>query len=70
MLEEEHGYRKYSMALLEEIEKLDKNIEKHRERNFIGSILSYSKNHNTKYFSKWLEEKSKRQVLSNTDGHQ
>lgn len=68
-LKEEHGYTKYSMAFLEKIENLDKNIEKHREKNFIGSILSYSKNHNTKYFSKWLEEKSKRQALSNTDCH-
>tara|TARA_R110001583_G_scaffold85392_1_gene223762 strand:+ start:3229 stop:4461 length:1233 start_codon:yes stop_codon:yes gene_type:complete len=45
--------------LIRKIEKTKKNLKKHREQNFIGSMLHYHTLKSTKYLSKWIEEKNK-----------
>ena len=65
-----HEYTNHSTQFVQKIESIKENIEEHRRKNFIGSILSHSKNHNKKYFSKWLEEKNKYKTLSNPNCHQ
>ena len=35
------------------------NIEEHRNKNFMGSLLQYHSLKRTKYMSKWIEEKNK-----------
>lgn len=41
------------------IENLITNKEKHRENNFLGSLLQYHTLRSTKYMAKWIEEKNK-----------
>ena len=49
-----------SEAFTQRIQYLQKNLEDHRKANFMGTLLSYHTLRSTKYFSKWIEEKSKR----------
>ena len=42
------------------IESLLLNLDKHRTKNFIGSMLQHHYNSSTKYMSKWIEEKNKK----------
>jgi glycosyltransferase involved in cell wall biosynthesis len=37
------------------------NLEQHRQRNFIGSMLNHHHHKSTKYMSQWIEEKNKPQ---------
>lgn len=48
---ENHFFRK--------IQTLQKDLAKHRKRNFIGQILMHHTLQSTKYLSKWIEEKNK-----------
>lgn len=50
---------KFSKKLIRKIDKTLNNIEIHRQRNFIGSILQYHTLKSTKYMAKWIEEKNK-----------
>ncbi|MHB1148080.1 MAG: glycosyltransferase [Lutibacter sp.] len=50
---------KYEKKLLNRIEKLQKNIVKHRLKNFIGTLLLHHTLQSTKYMSKWIEIKNK-----------
>lgn len=46
-------------AFLNKIGDLSKSLSKHREENFIGSVLMHNIMQSTKYMSKWIEEKNK-----------
>jgi len=37
---------------------LQKNIEAHRTRNFIGNLIQHQTLQSTKYMSKWIESKN------------
>ena len=50
---------KHERKLLNKITALQKNIEEHRLKNFIGSLLMHHSLQSTKYMSKWIEEKNK-----------
>ncbi|WP_372792936.1 glycosyltransferase family 4 protein [Lutibacter sp.] len=50
---------KHREKLLCKIEFLNKNIEKHRLNNFIGTIFMHHTLKSTKYMAKWIEEKNK-----------
>ncbi|MEQ9279202.1 MAG: glycosyltransferase [Balneola sp.] len=50
----EHGQN-----LKAKIESVNKNIQNHRKRNFIGSMLLQNTLQSYKYMSKWIEEKNK-----------
>ena len=41
------------------IENIQQNLEKHRTRNFFGSLLQHQTLQATKYMSKWIESKNK-----------
>jgi glycosyltransferase involved in cell wall biosynthesis len=66
---QENGFeildKRYKKSLFEndfitEIDSLLDNLEKHRNKNFIGSILQHHLLSSTKYMSKWIEEKNKK----------
>ena len=50
----------FSDSFLERLKDLQKNIQVHREQNFIGQMLQHHQLQSTKYLSKWIEEKNKR----------
>lgn len=50
---------KYERKLMNKIAVLQKNLEEHRQNNFIGAILLHHTLQSTKYLSKWIEEKNK-----------
>ena len=53
--------QKFTQKLFDKIENIqNKGIDKHREHNFIGSMLLHHTMQSTKYMSKWIEEKNKR----------
>jgi glycosyltransferase involved in cell wall biosynthesis len=41
------------------IQEIQQNLEQHRTRNFLGSLLQHQTLKATKYMSKWIEEKNK-----------
>ncbi len=45
--------------LISKIDKLLTNIDRHRNQNFIGSMLNHHSMRSTKFMSKWIEEKNK-----------
>lgn len=45
------------------IAEIEKNLETHRNHNFLGQILQYHFLQSTKYLSKWIEEKNKKDNL-------
>ncbi len=49
---------KFSKILMDAIIKIENNLEQHRVKNFIGSLLQYHTLKSTKYMSKWIEEKN------------
>ena len=44
---------------LNEIQTLSKNLQQHRNNNFIGGMLQHHLLQSTKYLSKWIEEKNR-----------
>jgi len=48
--------------IIDSIENILKNLENHRINNFIGSMLMHHSAKSTKYLSKWIEEKNKKQL--------
>ncbi len=49
----------YNDLLIKRIKKLKSNIEKHRSKNFMGSLLQYHTLRSTEFMSRWIEEKNK-----------
>ena len=49
----------FGQKLMNKIHKLEKNIEKHRSKNFTGALLMHHTLKSTKYLAKWIEEKNK-----------
>ena len=50
---------KHERKLLNKITVLKKNLDEHRQNNFIGALLLHHTLQSTKYLSKWIEEKNK-----------
>lgn len=50
---------KFANLFFERIHFLQENLKKHRNQNFIGSMLLHHSLKSTKYLSKWIEEKNK-----------
>ncbi|RKS22015.1 glycosyltransferase involved in cell wall biosynthesis, partial [Flavobacterium endophyticum] len=51
----------YLKGFIEMIEKLRKNLQHHRNKNFIGQILQHHTLKSTEYMSRWIEAKNKLQ---------
>lgn len=49
----------FSPSFSEKITDLLKNLEEHRQRNFLGQILQHHTLQSTKYLGKWIEEKNR-----------
>jgi glycosyltransferase involved in cell wall biosynthesis len=54
-----YSKEKYGKRLLDKIKAIQKNMEEHRLKNFIGALLLHHTLQSTKYMSKWIEEKNK-----------
>ena len=53
---------KLELPFINRIKQLQENIEQHRTKNFLGSLLQHQTLQATKYMSKWIEEKNKPNV--------
>lgn len=49
-------------SFMDKIDELISNLEKHRTNNFLGALLQHQTLQSTKYMSKWIEEKNKKQT--------
>ena len=59
LLENFYDQEKIANRLLDKLEFLLENFSSHREKNFIGAMLSHHSMRSTKFMSKWIEEKNK-----------
>lgn len=50
----------YFKALLETLSGIKKDPSLHREKNYLSKVLTQQNSNATKYFSKWIEEKNKK----------
>jgi glycosyltransferase involved in cell wall biosynthesis len=51
-----------SPLFINRINEIISNLDKHRTANFLGSLLQHQTLQSTKYMSKWIEEKNKKEV--------
>lgn len=49
----------FDESLIQVIQNLKSELKKHRQANFLGSLVSHHSMASTKYMSKWIEEKNK-----------
>lgn len=49
---------KFELAFFEKLAFVTQNITKHREHNFVGTILQHHTMQSTKYLSKWIAQKT------------
>lgn len=49
-------------SFMDTIDELILNLEKHRTNNFLGALLQHQTLQSTKYMSKWIEEKNKKET--------
>ena len=49
-------------SFIDRISELILNLENHRTNNFLGSLLQHQTLQSTKYMSKWIEEKNKKET--------
>ena len=55
----ENFNREFHENLLEnKLSSISKNLQAHREKNFMGSLLQFHQYKSTKYLSKWIEAKN------------
>ena len=50
----------FKSTFSDKIKKVKDNLEKHRTQNFMGSVLQHHSLNASKYLSKWIEEKNKK----------
>ena len=48
----------YEIDFMNQVENLQKNLNSHRNQNFLGQILQHQSLQSTKYMSKWIEAKN------------
>jgi len=48
----------YETDFMNQVENLQKNINSHRNQNFLGQVLQHQSLQSTKYMSKWIEAKN------------
>lgn len=60
VIEERFQKEIFSEAFLTRVLRLQKNLQKHRNTNFLGQVLQHQSLQSTKYMSKWIEEKNKK----------
>jgi glycosyltransferase involved in cell wall biosynthesis len=60
ILEKRYKKADFEKEFISEIDSLLDNLKQHRNTNFIGAILQHHSLSSTKYMSKWIEEKNKK----------
>ncbi len=60
IINEIYANKKYQDNFFNKLQTILKSLPKHRQLNFIGSILNYHLHKSTKYLSKWISEKEKK----------
>jgi glycosyltransferase involved in cell wall biosynthesis len=61
IIEERFQKEIFSEAFLTRVNALQKDLQSHRNTNFLGQVLQHQSLQSTKYMSKWIEEKNKKQ---------
>ena len=59
ILKNRFDQKKFGAPLMNRISELKENIDQHRKKNFLGSMLMHHSMNSTKFMSKWIEEKNK-----------
>ena len=59
LIEEKFLAQNFRTKLLNTVENIQDNLNLHRQRNFLGLLLSHQTANATKYMSKWIEAKNK-----------
>lgn len=59
IIEERFQKELFSEVFITRIITLQKNVQNHRNTNFLGQVLQHQSLQSTKYMSKWIEEKNK-----------
>lgn len=60
LLEERFDEQSHHAALIQRVKTVQTELDSHRRKNFLGSLLLHHTVSGTKYMSKWIEEKNKR----------
>lgn len=55
-----HAKDKFEVEFLKQIAKIEEDLNKHRQQNFLGEMLKHHTLQSTKYMSLWIEEKNKK----------
>ena len=58
IIEERFQKKLFSEVFKKRIQQLKKDVQLHRNNNFIGQVLQHQSLQSTKYMSKWIEEKN------------
>ncbi|WP_372905599.1 glycosyltransferase family 4 protein, partial [Rhodohalobacter sp.] len=58
LLKQKFDKTKFTDDFLNRVAFISENLESHRKKNFIGSMLMHHYQQGTKYMSKWIEEKN------------
>ncbi|HQQ73795.1 MAG TPA: glycosyltransferase [Pseudomonadales bacterium] len=48
----------HGLALIQQLKSIRQNIERHRQKNFTGSMLRHHQHKSTYYMARWIEEKN------------
>ncbi len=67
LLKANYDGREIGLRLITQVESILANLETHRRKNFIGSMLNFHSLRSTKYMSKWIEEKNKQSKRSSSN---
>ena len=58
IIEKRFKKKLYEIDFMNLVENLQKNLNEHRNQNFLGQILQHQSLQSTKYMSKWIEAKN------------
>lgn len=58
LLKENYDRNFFESLFIKRLQLLSRNLETHRNSNFIGSMLAHHQHQSTKYLSKWIEVKN------------
>lgn len=60
IINELYSKNKFETQFLERMNRIEENLNGHRQQNFFGEILKHQTLQSTKYMSLWIEEKNKK----------
>lgn len=60
ILEKRFRASSFKAVFFKRINRLEKELQQHRQKNFVGQMLMHHSHQSTKYMSRWIEEKNKK----------